>query len=915
MDGRVLGPVSVERTGGKRAAGTTKVAALFALLVTSPGYRCSREKIVEALWEGKDGKENQLAGVIKELRKILGDEAVPHSGKSGMCTLRLSAESVDYLRFLEGWRQALPLPYPERFERIRAALEEYTGDEPLQGLRGSAFRERRERLRAERIEAVCDLLDAAWMAREAKRLREESEKWHKLLPGHQKIFRYYLLAHYADMRSEAFDRLISRWQKRYGNPEPELQDVIDRLRGAPSRPEGTVLPPIPAQLPGGELCPIGREDLVRDLADFVREEQNAGRTAFVQLSGMAGVGKTVTGLHLAWQLSERFPDGVFYQELNGFTGDDVQPAEPEQVLDGFLANLPPYFTVTGLRNKSTALRSALAHRSVLIVLDDARDTEQVLPLLPGPGTCAVIITSRDELGGLRAQRNARVRSYKVGPLREEDALKVLQERVAEKDRSKRAGEFAELARLCGYLPLALAIVARQLEGRPPRSLAREMKEERARLEALHMPEHQMSVLVAFGCSVRGLSAEARLLLWQLALHPGPSIGWEAVMDIGVASEGARTDRALTELVEANLVEFQSDRYRLHDLVRAFARQHLRPDSSQQAAAIERRTLQQVLEHQVHNVRACDRMLDGQRTLRIGEPGEVRVIEPGNLEDAMEVLDKEYETVQHCITLASDHDMDRYTWLLPMALVNYQWRRRRLRDALNNLGEAREAAERIASPVERAMVYRMLAGTRWRLGNFGQAAGDLLRAVHLSEQDDSADGRWSLARSLYALGITLRKQGEVAAAETALRRALELFQGEAVSDPVGEAESLNALGALLNDRGEHDRALPWCTRALEVIGRTEEHRVRADVSFTLAKVRLARAERDEGMVLFHEAAGIYREQEHWSDEDKVRCLLADALISAGRTQEAVEELERAFVLRERMGGEGAQEIRERLEGLR
>ncbi|MEU0840954.1 tetratricopeptide repeat protein [Streptomyces sp. NPDC005962] len=914
MDGRVLGPVSVEMAGRKGVLGTTKVAALFALLITSPGCRCSREEIAHVLWEGERGISDRVDWAVRELRKRLGKELVPHGGKSGFCTLRVPAGSVDYLRFREGWRRAALLPLPERFEQLRAALAEWVDDEPLRGLLESSFQVRREQMRAERITAVCDLLEAAWRSGEEKWLREESEKWYARSPRNARVFQYYLIAHGRELPDRKRERLIDQWKRHSGRPDADLQSVIDQLRGDAPRSGGTVLLPIPDQLPADERRPIGQECLVRALVDVVCEEQDAGRMPLILLSGMAGVGKSTVAHHLARRLRERFPDGVLYAELNGFAEGELRPAEPEQVLDGFLAALPPYSTVTGQQGKSAALRSALAHRSALLVLDDAFNAKQVLPLLPGVGTCAVIITSRDELGGLCSRKE--VHSRKVELLRDEAALKVLTEKVAEKDRSKYAQGFADLIRLCGNLPLALSVVARRLRDRPLHTipaLVGEMKKERARLDALHLPEHEMSVRVALNCSVRALSEEGRLLLWQLAIHPGPSVSWDAVMDIGAVSEGMRADRVLGELVAANLVELQSDRYRLHDLVRAFARHHVHPAPLGDEAAIRRKTVRQVLEHQLQNVRACDRVLDHQRMLPIGEPDGVTVTEPADPEQAMELLDKEYDTVRRGMELAVSQRIERYMWLLPMSLVTYRWRRRRLTEALTDLRCAAEIAETDASPVDCAMVYRMLAGTQWRLEEFDLAAAQLRRAVLLSRQDDSKSGRLSLARSLYTLGITLRKQGQGTAAEEHLRQALELY-GEA-PDRVGEAEALNGIGALHYDRGEYDEALRWCADALSVVERTVERSGRADVLFTLAKVHLARSERDEAVSLYRQACDIYREQEYWPDEDKARRLFADVLVSAGRTQEAVEELERVLVLRERMEGTNAQEIRELLEGLR
>ncbi|MFJ6985898.1 MULTISPECIES: tetratricopeptide repeat protein [unclassified Streptomyces] len=920
MEGYVLGPVSVEGSGGGRLFGDSKPSALFALLVTSPGYRCAREEIAEVLWEGKDNTVELVNRAVSDLRKQLGSGIVPHSGRSGYCTLRPAEQSVDLLRFRATVKKARALNHPERFHQLGVALAEWDEGEPLRGLEANGFQLRREKLHAELMDAVYERFDAARMSREEKWLREETEKWFERTPELPRVFEFYLLAHH-DLPERRRERLIKDWERRNGkSTDADLRSAIEQVRGVAHRSVGTLLPPAPDQLPSGGRRPIGRDELIRGLEEAVCREQDAGNLALVLISGMAGVGKSTTAHHLARRLRQRYPDGVLYVKLNGFVDGDVRPAEPDEVLDRLLAALPPYSTVTGPQSKSEALRSALAHWSVLIVLDDAFSAQQVMPLLPGDGTCAVIVTSRNDLWRLQAER--RVLFRKMEPLNEADALEVLQEKVSAKDRALYAQGFKDLVGLCGRLPLALTVVARLWEGggRPLRTipaLVQEMKKERelATLDTLDMPEHELSVRVALNCSVRVLSGEARLLLWQLAVHPGPTASWEAVMDLGrVEGEGARTDRALVDLVAANLVEHRGDRYGLHDLVRAFARTHVQPAPDAQRADIERATVVQVLEHQLHNVWACDQVLERERSLPIGEPDRVTVTGLADPGEAMSFLDDEYPTVKEGIRLAIGQGIARYQWLLSMALVTYQWRRGLLDDALANLRCAAEAAESVSAPVvDRAMVHRMLAGTSWRLGKYDSAVGDLRRAVRLSKEDHSETGRLSLARSLHRLGITLRKQENQTDAEQALCQALELCRE--VSDRVGEAAALNALGALHLDQGDHEQALRRCADALVVVQHTTERDGLADVLFTLAKVHLFRSEREESVALYERACGIYREQGNWPGEEKSRRLYADVLVSAGESESAVRELERVIVLRELMGGKGVGQVRQMLEGLR
>ncbi|WP_328913033.1 tetratricopeptide repeat protein [Streptomyces sp. NBC_00223] len=752
------------------------------------------------------------------------------------------------------------------------------------------------------------------MANEEKWLCEETQKLYERLPDRAPIRQFYFLAHGSELPRVKREKLLKEWKRRFGDPDAGLQRAIDLIHGNTRRSRRGVPLPVPNQLPARGHRPLGRDGLIHKIVEAVRERQDSGNGSLIVLSGMAGIGKSTIAHHVAWILEDRFPDGVLYANLRGFTGEDAQPADPEHVLDRFLAELPPYSSAAGLDGKSAALRSALAHRSVLIVLDDALSAKQVLPLLPGVGTSAVLITSRKTLGDLRSHHEVDLRP--VGPLGEEAALELLQEKVSVADRGKHAQAFTDLARLCCHLPLALIVVARRLENRPHHTvdvLARELAEEREKLNVLHLPAHELSVRMALNCSVRALSEEARRLLWQLAVHPGPSIGWDAVMDLGMVGNGMRADRAVEELATANLVELRSDRYRLHDLVRAFARHYVVPVVPGALESFEKATVLQVLEHQLQNVRACDRLLDGQRMLPIGEPNGITVAEPEGLDQAVSLLDEEYDTVLLGIRLAVEQGLEHYMWLLPMALVTYQWRRRRLADALRGLTHATEAAESDASPVERAMFYRMLAGTQWRLEAFEPAANHLRRAILLSEQDDSEAGLLSLARSLHALALTLRKQGCVAEAEEHHRRALVLYRE--LSDLVGEAATLNGIGTLHYDQGEYDEALRFCADALGVVERTTDLSGRADVLYTLAKIHQSRAERNEALLLYRRACENYRQLENWPNEDKVLWLYADVLVAAGRSPDAVEALERVLVLRERMGGAGVHEVRDRLEGLR
>ncbi|MEQ4609174.1 tetratricopeptide repeat protein [Streptomyces bacillaris] len=918
MEGRVLGVVTVGPTGssdGPTVTGTKKSAALFALLVTSEGSRCPVSEVFDCLWPGSPFVRNRLDRVMSDLRGALRNKEFLTTD-SGVCSLRLPREQIDLYRFRDSLRSAETLSGKEKFEAISAALTQWPrGLVPLSGLEGQWAAVRREELHRERMEALQAQFEVALRAGLDEWLHLESKRLYHDLPEESWLFRYYLMQHGGTLSPSKLERAIRRWTKRFLQPDDKLQAVIDRLHGKAPSARIPTLAHVPDQLPPLGRPALGREAELHQVVETVRRRQKSGRPTVVVISGLPGIGKSLLANHAAHALREIFSDGVLFAELGGFAEPGARPADPESVIDGFLAEFPVPTKPVGLAQKVTALRSVLANRAVLIVLDDAWDDQQVLPLLPGTGAGAVLITSRRRLETLRA--DPQVEEVLLGELDDEASTALLEERMPQAHRGKTSREVKAIVELCRGHPLALSVTVRRLDGHAFAAihhLHQQLKAEEERLDALDHRPSQLSVKAALACSVDTLSEQARCLLWQLAVHPGPSISWSAVLDLGLAGEELHTDRAIEELLTANLVELRSDRYRLHDLVRTFARQRVLPEALNSNADFEAATVRQVLEHQLQKVWACDQWLDGQRSLPVGEPDGITVDRPEGLEAALTMLDDSFDEVVRGIELSLEHGSRRHTWLLPMALVTYLWRRRRLRDAQRFLTLAGEAAEQFgAPPVEQAMTHRMLAGTYWHQGQFDLAANQLVRAVRLSEQDSSARGRLSLARSRHTLAITRRKQGREAEAEQDHRSALGVYRE--LSDAAGAAAALNGLGTIHHDRGEDDEALAACTEALDLVRGTTDRRGLADVLRTLAEIRFAMGDRESGLELFERSVVIYRELGSWIEEDRALSLQADALAVVGRKADAVAALERVMALRELMGGMDLAEVRDRLESLR
>ena len=695
--------------------------------------------------------------------------------------------------------------------------------------------------------------------------------------------------------------------------------------------------PVPGQLPGDVHGFVNRVGELEVLSTHLRaEDSGGGSEAPVHvITGTAGVGKTALALHWAHRVRERFPDGQLYVDLRGYgSGPSV---EPDQALERFVRafGVPADAVPADVDSRSALYRSLLAERRVLVVLDNAATAAQVRPLLPGSSACVVLVTSRDRLSGLVARDGAR--RLTVRTLEPAEAVELL-EHVTENHRPRdEPHEIAELARLCGELPLALRIAAERAAGRPHMPLAeliQDLRDESALWDALATDEEEEADAVrsVFAWSYRALPEETARLFRLLGLHPGHDFdaGSAAVLS-GLPVRRAR--RVLDMLVGAHLVEQTGpDRYRFHDLLRSYALDQARreePAESQQEA------LGRLLSWYLRTADAAARAVDSPLRQLAPGSGPTGSASDGIREftdnaDAIRWFEAESRNLVAMAEAAAGAGMDAIAWRLPVVLRHvYVYRTPMsawIATTLLGLGAARRAQEHAAEAdlleslgMAYVQSHRMQEGIthhrqalrlRQELGDELGEAMSLnalglahLREHRLDEAREDFERSLDIARRLGErrwAGIALGNLADALLDAGELRESVALAE-EAVAihretgNRMSEFACLACLGAAWRELDSTDRALSYAQRALDV-ARELDNPVRE--GFALLELGRAQAllgQPEEALASFHEAAALHR-----SIGDHVR--EAESFEGAGEVYQSLGRLvEAAQFFRRAVGG--------------
>ncbi|MFF4615207.1 AfsR/SARP family transcriptional regulator [Nonomuraea jabiensis] len=569
-------------------------------------------------------------------------------------------------------------------------------------------------------------------------------------------------------------------------PPSSRPSVEEHLPPSSRRPVEEHLPPSsrpPVEEHDPSASPVRPQQLPSDLASFTgrrgelaaldalldREDAHASPPIVIAaISGMGGVGKTALAVHWAHSVADRFPDGVLHLNLRGF--GPGPPVEPHAALELLLNALG----VVGQRvpaetdARSALLRSVLAGRRVLMLLDNARDAAQVRPLLPGSRSF-VLVTSRNQMRGLAVREGAR--PLVLGRFSPGESTALLAAILGPERIGAEPWAAAELARSCVHLPLALTIAAEHATyrpGSPLHTLAEEVRAQRTRLDALDASDdHEASVRAVLSWSYLALEPPAARLFRLLSLHPGPDVGAGAAAALaGVPVAEAR--RLLDVLADRSLLERPGrERHRFHDLLHAYAAEQsaLADGAAERAAAVRR-----VLNWYLHTAsRAADLVEPTRR--RFPDVIDRAPAEPPALEgpeSALMWVEEERAGLVAAVALSAEHGWDDFTWRLAHALWRFFLIRGHVRDWIDTHLRALDAARDTGDPRVLAETMKNLGFAYWRAGHLSEALDHHGRALAISRE---IGDRWSESLALTAMGFASLASGRHAETTRYLRRAL------------------------------------------------------------------------------------------------------------------------------------------------
>jgi tetratricopeptide (TPR) repeat protein/transcriptional regulator with XRE-family HTH domain len=643
-------------------------------------------------------------------------------------------------------------------------------------------------------------------------------------------------------------------------------------------------------LPRDIVSFTGRQQQLQDLVDAAA---SSGCVVGIHaIGGMAGIGKTAFAVHVAHKLAPRFPAGQIFLPLHGHTPGQ-RPVDPGEALASLLLTLgvPAAQIPPGVEARMALWRDRLAGRQLLLVLDDAASSEQVRPLLPGTLESMVLVTSRRHLSALEDAT-----AISLDTLSAEEAAALLVRLAGRAGLSPGDPAAGEIIRLCGYLPLAIGMVARQLHHHPSWSLTGQAAELAAAQDRLElMATENLSVTAAFNLSYEDLTSDQQRLFRRLGLHPGTDIDAYAAAaldgtDLGVVRRGleALYDHYL-------LTEPARGRYRLHDLIR----EHARALAGRGDPEGDRdRAMTRLLDYYQHTAAVAESRLAFQARPALAcaataEPGAVPVL-PGR-EQALAWLRAERANLFGCLDHVTATGQHARVIALTFAVAGLLYQDGPWTEALTRQAEALHAAQRLGDRAALANVLDALGNWRMTNGDYPNAAPPLEEALGVYR--DLGD-RYGQAYVLIGIAIARKVTGNYPSAVQALEESLSLSRE--IGDRPGQAEACSGLGGVRQMAGDYPGAAQALEEALGLYRAVGERFRQAGSLLLLGVVRMMTGDYPGAAQVLEEALGLYRDFGNRAGQAEAHSVLGEVRRLAGDYPGAARALEEALDIQHERG---------------
>lgn len=636
----------------------------------------------------------------------------------------------------------------------------------------------------------------------------------------------------------------------------------------------------PHQLPTTPRLFIGRARELTALTDAL-DTTDSRVAVILAVGGAGGIGKTWLALHWAHQNLHRFPDGHLYVNLRGFDPSG-QPMPWSTAIRTFLDALgvDPGSIPANSDAQVAQYRRLVSGKHMLILLDNARDSMQVIPLLPQSATCAVLVTSRHRLAGLATGHSAHLLDLDI--LSDIEARDLLECYLGHERLVAEPGAVADLLDFCAGLPLVLSIVAARAVIHPNFPLAvfaDELRERSARLTAFDAGDLNANLTAVLSWSYHALDTQAATVFALLGEAPGPDISLPAAASL-TALPPARTLAVLQDLENAYLVQQHVPRrYRMHDHIRLYA---TRQASDNISLDTRNAALRRLVDFYLHTAYAGERILDPHRTsVKLERPADgCRPHSPPDVAEALAWFDAEYPCLLATQQFVRNQGWHTSVWQMACALDTFHHRRGHLHDNLTTWQAALVAADQSADSSIQILAHRRLGWACARVGRLTEALDRLQQALTLAT--NTSDLR-NQARTHYGLAWTWGRQENPEQALKHATHALQLFH--ILEDSVWEALALNLVGWFSARLGHYDEALAQLEASLALCRRDQSLEGEAVALDSLGYLASLTGEHTQALDHYHQALALYSNLgDAYSEANTLDCL-AQTYIALGQYDHA------------------------------